>query len=209
MSLSIVLFTGSNAANQHGLWVTDGTAAGTHELAVSGAFSGGLFNWFPGGDNPDFTRFNGEVLFQGKDTSGNLGLWVTDGTAAGTHKLTGISGANSGGIFVLTGFANFHPAACRLSRGEVGFSGVRAAGHGGLWVTDGTAAGTHEVTGGVGPESMTVFNGEVLFQGDNGGGGLGLWVTDGTAAGTHALAVSGASPFGLVSGKPDFTIFNG
>jgi ELWxxDGT repeat protein len=218
MGVSIVVFNGMNSANQHGLWVTDGTAAGTHELTgISGVSSGGLFNWFPGGYNPDFTSFNGEVLFQGKDTSGNLGLWVTDGTAAGTHELTGISGANSGGIFILTGFGDVSPPGFTIFTGEALFRGVDAAGQAGLWVTDGTAAGTHEVTGisgtssgGVSPESMTVFNGEVLFEGSNGGGQLGLWVTDGTAAGTHALAVSGANSFGLLSGQPpDFTIFNG
>jgi ELWxxDGT repeat protein len=166
MSVSIVLFNGLNAANQHGLWVTDGTAAGTHELTgISGASSGGLFNWFPGGYNPDFTSFNGEVLFQGKDTSGNLGLWVTDGTAAGTHELTGISGANSGGIFILTGFGDVPPPDFTTFNGELLFRGVDAAGQAGLWVTDGTAAGTHEITGiggassgGVSPQSMTVLN---------------------------------------------------
>jgi ELWxxDGT repeat protein len=214
MSLSIVLFNGSNAAN--GLWVTDGTAAGTHELAVTGASAGGLFNWFPGGYNPDFTSFNGEVLFQGKDASGKLGLWVTDGTAAGTHELTGISGANSfGGLFILTGFGDVPPPDFTIFNGEVLFRGVNAAGNAGLWVTDGTAAGTHELTGisGAGslsPESMTVFNGQVLFKGHNNGGRLGLWVTDGTAAGTHELAVSGANSFGLLADQsPDFTIFNG
>src|SRR5262249_12524568 len=166
MSLSIVLFTGSNAANQHGLWVTDGTAAGTHELAVSGAFSGGLFNWFPGGDNPDFTSFNGAVLFQGKDTSGNLGLWATDRTAAGTHELT-INGAIADGIFI----GGTRPPDFTIFNGEVLFRGVNAAFQAGLWVTDGTAAGTHEVASGGGLDSMAVFNGAGLFEGGNGRGG--------------------------------------
>ena len=50
------------------------------------------------GGNPDFTAFNGEVLFDGTDAAGDLGLWVTNGTAAGTHELTGISGAYTGGL---------------------------------------------------------------------------------------------------------------
>jgi ELWxxDGT repeat protein len=42
--------------------------------------------------------FNGEVLFNGLDTAGDASLWVTNATAAGTHELTGISGANAAGL---------------------------------------------------------------------------------------------------------------
>jgi ELWxxDGT repeat protein len=38
------------------------------------------------------------VLFNGFDAAGKQGLWVTDGTTAGTHEITGISGANSNGL---------------------------------------------------------------------------------------------------------------
>jgi hypothetical protein len=39
---------------------------------------------------------NGELMFAGADTSGLFGLWESDGTAAGTHELTGITGAFTG-----------------------------------------------------------------------------------------------------------------
>ena len=50
-------------------------------------------------DPSDLTVFNNEVLFNGFDTTANTsffdgdypnGLWVTDGTAAGTHELNGM-----------------------------------------------------------------------------------------------------------------------
>ena len=42
--------------------------------------------------NPfDFTVFNGKALFNGVDTANNLGLWTTDGTAAG--RMFGKTGA--------------------------------------------------------------------------------------------------------------------
>jgi len=48
MGVSIVLLNGTNSANQHGLWVSDGTAAGTHELTgISGANSGGALQLVP------------------------------------------------------------------------------------------------------------------------------------------------------------------
>jgi ELWxxDGT repeat protein len=43
--------------------------------------------------NADLVVFNNKVLFAGLDASNQTELWVTDGTAAGTHELTGISGA--------------------------------------------------------------------------------------------------------------------
>src|SRR5205807_325055 len=113
-----------DASSKLGLWQTDGTAAGTHELTgISGANVGGL------GLTPrDITVFKGKVLFNGLDASGVLGLWVTDGTAAGTHELTGISGASATGInpFYLTVF-----------NGQVLFEGQNASGRLSLWATDG------------------------------------------------------------------------
>jgi len=37
-------------------------------------------------------------FFVGRSTLTNYGLWVTDGTGAGTHELTGIDGANASGV---------------------------------------------------------------------------------------------------------------
>lgn len=80
--------TGVAGINVPGLWVTDGTAAGTTEIGglknagISSAYSGGMLGY-----PPDFTLFNSGVLFQAQDKVGNLGLWVTDGTAAGTSEL--------------------------------------------------------------------------------------------------------------------------
>jgi ELWxxDGT repeat protein len=153
-----VLLAGTDAANQLGLWVTDGTAAGTHELSgISGAYAGGIFaTHFP----PSFTIFNGEVLFEGTDANGQVGLWVTNGTVAGTHELTDIKGANTSG-------AGLNPESLTTLKGEVLFRGVDANGEVGLWVTNGTSAGTHEITnisgafnqlGGLNPVGLTVVS---------------------------------------------------
>jgi ELWxxDGT repeat protein len=85
-----VLFNGLDSSDQSGLWVTNGTAAGTHELTdIKGADPSGL-------SPTDFTVFKNEVLFEGYDLSGERGLWVTNGTVAGTHEITGITGAFTG-----------------------------------------------------------------------------------------------------------------
>src|SRR5205823_2807281 len=90
------------------------------------------------------------------------------------------------------------------------FRGFNASGITGLWVTDGTANGTYELTGiagvsssGLAPSGFTVFNGQVLFAGSDASGASGLWITDGTAAGTTKLASTGYQ-FGLAPSS--FTI---
>jgi ELWxxDGT repeat protein len=181
------LFNGANTAGDLGLWVTNGTATGTLELTgIAGTATTGV-------DPTDMAVFNSSVLFNGVDASGDAGLWVTNGTAAGTHELTGIVGANTTGN-------GLNPTDLTVFGGKVLFSGLDASGDMGLWVTNGTAAGTEELTGitgadpsGLAPSDLTVYNGEVLFCGLDQSGRPQLWVTNGTAAGTHELTVKGAS----------------
>jgi ELWxxDGT repeat protein len=189
-----VLFNGNYGPDGPGLWVTDGTTQGTHEITgISGASPDGLNPRGP-------TVFNNEVLFEGTDANGNNGLWVTDGTAQGTQELTGIVGASSSGVvWGAAGNPDF-----TVLNNEVLFTGVDASGLVGLWVTDGTAQGTHELTGisganpseGLTPYYLTLSNNEVLFAGLDANNKFGLWETDGTAQGTHEI-VSGDSNFGI------------
>jgi ELWxxDGT repeat protein len=144
---SEVVFDGTNKFGVQSLWLTDGTAADTHEIVgVGGAPAGGIFT---GGFFPDFIAYNGKVLFQGEDASGNANLWVTDGTASGTQELTGISGAYTGGLFSQSVNPSFNPS-FTIFNGQVLFSGTDATGNVDLWVTNGTAVGTHEVFGSLG-----------------------------------------------------------
>jgi hypothetical protein len=131
-----VLFEGTDASGHAGFWETNGTADGTYELTgvPNGAFS-----------PADFTLFNNEVLFQGQDTSLLYGIWETTGTAAGTTEIggfgsTGIHGASSSGLLQ----SSFDPD-FTVFNGEVLFEGVDASGDHGLWMTNGTAAGTTEI----------------------------------------------------------------
>jgi ELWxxDGT repeat protein len=201
-----VLFQGTDTSGAIGLWVTDGTVAGTHEVTgIIGASSTGFLK---GVNSTDFTVFNGEVLFEGINASGSQGLWITDGTAAATHEITGISGAFTGTYGGLTGF---HPGNFTVYNNKVLFSASDTTFGGGadqLWITDGTAAGTHELIGISGasfnlfPEDMTLFNGKVLFAGQDSAFHMGLWITDGTVTGTHEITNA------VEVVNPDFTLFN-
>jgi ELWxxDGT repeat protein len=75
------LFSGLDTAQRTGLWVTNGTSAGTSELSVahSQLFSQGVDN---------LTVLGSKVLFVATDVNFNSTLWVTDGTGAGTSELS-------------------------------------------------------------------------------------------------------------------------
>jgi hypothetical protein len=166
------------------------------------------------------------ALFAGLDAQGTTGLWVTDGSAAGTHEIgglgnAGISGVSQGGL---------RPSNFTIFNGKVLFSGIDAKGASTLWVTDATAAGTHEI-GGLGnagisgansqfglltsnPIDLTVFKSNVLFRGFDANDFGSLWTTDGTPAGTQEVGglrnigipgTSASVPFSPYS----FTVFNG
>ena len=86
------------------------------------------------------------------------------------------------------------------------FKGYDTNDHSNLWVTDGTSAGTSELTvagaysSGLNPLDITAFGSKALFEGHDASSHVGLWVTDGTAAGTSELTVAGAFSGGLFSG---------
>ena len=69
------LFIATNAAGHTGLWIADGTVAGTVELSVRGAYARGLQPY-------DLTLLGAKILFDGADASGNFSPWATDGTPA-------------------------------------------------------------------------------------------------------------------------------
>lgn len=136
MTTPKAVFRGTDASGHLNLWVTDGTAAGTSELTVAGAYSGGLLYTTSAFINPDFTVLGAEVLFDGYDASGHYNLWITDGTSPGTKELP-IAGASSNGLF----YGGGSPLFTVLGRKAL-FAGVDTSLHVNLWVTDGSSAGT-------------------------------------------------------------------
>ena len=207
-----VFFSGYDASGRVGLWETNGTAAGTYELSVAGAATVGQNLGAPGLYPSDFTVFNDQMLFSGNDARSQTGLWVTNGTAAGTHEVTGIAGASTAGV-------GLDPSDLTVYNGEVLFSGIDSSGLYGLWVTNGTAAGTHELAGiageattgpGLLPHNLTNLNGEILFAGRDSSGLYELWVTNGTAAATHELTgIAGAQTSGVGLDPSYFAVYNG
>lgn len=125
---------------------------------------------------------DGVSYFSATDPAHGTELWRTDGTPAGTYRVTD----------VCAGRCSSYPTPARIFRGEVyfsandGFSGIE------LWATDGTPGGERRVRdlcGGPCSSSPEFFEeaGGSLFFFASIGPRLQLWKTDGTRDGTVRL----------------------
>jgi ELWxxDGT repeat protein len=143
-----------------------------------------------------FTKVNEELLFfVADDGTHGIELWVSDGTAGGTHMVKDIIPPTAG------------PTASPYGLRAVGdklFFGVPDGVHGGeLWVSDGTEAGTHIVKdindgsddGYLGHNGSIAAGNTLYFRATDGSSGEELWVSDGTEDGTVRVAdlAAGAS----------------
>ena len=176
------------------LWVTDGTAAGT---VLVKDINPGLAN-----SNPlKLTALgNGLVVFGADNGTTGIEPWVTDGTAAGTKLIKNLDSGSGSSLFApIKGTSGY--GFTSLGDGRAVFaasvSGI------GVWITDGTSAGTTllrlvNTPGGNGFGSVDSFAsagpGKVIFTMNDGVSGTQPWITDGTTAGTVLLASSSSLP---------------
>jgi ELWxxDGT repeat protein len=192
------------------LWVSDGTAAGTHPIDVPRGFFG------------EAVALGDRLIFELQVGSAPWPLWVSDGTDGGTHQLVDLPVGGGrlltpGGPFVY--FVVGSAGGDELWRtdgtpeGTVRVSALGAAAHvremaadGGrvfltvfteesgeeLWVSAGGVteplADLRPGPAGSGPAHLRVVDGRLYFAADDGSSGQELWGSDGTAAGTGRVA---------------------
>lgn len=173
-----VYFNASSETHGRELWVTDGTSEGTR-LVID--LWPGTSSSIRRNDELPIAEFNGRALFIGNDGINGRELWITDGTAVGTERLTNINATPEGNSHFGNEFFVWNNV-CYFHAGESSY-------HAELWRTDGTVAGTYEVkdlrTGYPGyPSRFIEMGGKLYFQA-RGNSALGnLYTTDGTAEGT-------------------------
>ena len=127
---------------------------------------------------------HGQRLYFLASSSKGDELWITDGTAKGTRRLTDFATPR-----VL--YFNLLPSP---QAGPLIFTAWDEA-HGlELWTSDGTAQGTRLLRDicpgrcyGTSPSQFVLQHGNLYFEGNDGVRGGEGWMTDGTAAGTHLV----------------------
>jgi ELWxxDGT repeat protein len=185
-------FSASDGLHANELWRSNGTASGT---ALVKAIDGpGLTPDMPSTID-HLTALGNQVFFTVDDGVHGNEVWISDGTAAGTHLLVDINkgqdlppgtdgvGSNADD-FVVVG-------------NDVFFTAEDATHGRELWVSDGTSNGTYlvrdldpfnTVPDSIGPTDLTAYNGQVYFYASDGLHGRELWTTDGSKDGTRMVA---------------------
>jgi ELWxxDGT repeat protein len=166
------------------LWTSDGSETGTRRVRS--------FAWNSAGvdDHPRLlTALGTRVFFLARgEENGDEELWRSDGTPAGTQRVTDFAAPNP---FVPTGFL-------KVLDGALYFVADDVSGGEDLFRSDGTVAGTRRVTdfgfaypfgqGAIGPEQLTKAGGRLFFLATDGLTGWRIWTSGGTPATTAPLA---------------------
>jgi ELWxxDGT repeat protein len=180
------LFTATDGSAS-GLWISDGTAAGTQFLSPA-SFITDPFRTIPSGiqlgDSLVYAGYAGYVSNQTAE------LWRTDGTSAGTIPLLDFGrGGFGGGSQVARCGAGF------VRMGDKAYFGVSAPDGQKLFRTDGTPAGTMEIGSFPGAAcAMASQPGVVFFRSSEPNASGTLWRSNGEPGGHEPVRDMGGSP---------------
>lgn len=162
------LVTTFNNAGRIEIWSSDGTASGTKRLSELPD------PYFP-------VTVGSHVFFSAADADSMGSPYVTDGTTAGTTRLTS-------SLQTATGSSNISPIAATDTHAF--FEADNVVDGRDLYATDGTAGGTFrltsatEITRGGGYTTMSSLGGVMYFSMSDAAHGSELWRSDGTPSGT-------------------------
>ena len=154
---AILSFFEARDSDGVGLWVSDGTTAGTRFLTTQSGV-------------PDVA---GDLVFYWTSN----GLWRSDGTPEGTERIFNRSNSPRVRWWTTSGDKVFFA----VGKQREGFA---------LWQSDGTLEGTKRVSSSQDVSQLREFNGQVYFTQPHDDFGQELWRTDGTPEGTQLIDIA-------------------
>ncbi|HXU45158.1 MAG TPA: hypothetical protein VN783_06510, partial [Thermoanaerobaculia bacterium] len=131
--------------------------------------------------NPPLLAAGPRAYFTGcaGSSGATCALWTTDGTAAGTRRLTNPTFFDRLSEVLTPPGSNRSFLVLDRDRGNE------------LWTSNGTPAGTGRVRiGAARPRELTAFSGRIFFFADGGGASGALFSSDGTMAGTRRIGAA-------------------
>lgn len=186
-------FSATDADHGEELWVTNGTAEGTHMVKdINPGLATSDIQWI--------TRFNDKVVFTATDGENGYEPWISDGTEEGTYMLKDIHELESSNA---VGYCQLNESHLIFYAMDFDSEMVVDGGMKYLWITDGTEDGTklvkavdcqfpgQEENDNRWGANMRVGR-RVFFKAEEADKegvthGVELWVTDGTEEGTYLV----------------------
>jgi ELWxxDGT repeat protein len=190
-----LLFTASDGIHGQELWKSDGTAAGTVMVDDIGPGSASA-------DPSDLTNVNGTLFFAANDGIHGNELWKSDGTAAGTVMIKNLWPGGYTGYYGGYYINSSNPSNLTSINGTLFFTAHSATNNSALYKSDGTAAGTVELTTGGNPGNLTNVTGTLFFAAGDATHGTELWKSDGTIAGTTLVKDIAPGGSSVTTGSP-------
>jgi ELWxxDGT repeat protein len=175
-----VFFVANDGLHGYELWVTNGTAAGTHMVKDihHGSSSSSVYAM----------TAVGKALFFGANDGNGPGLWKSDGSKTGTTRVSDTAP-------IKYSYPYGDPVVFTAVIGSTLFFAADDGQHGPeLWRSDGSSDGTsmvadiNEGAAGSYPSHLTSIGGVLYFTADDGQHGFEPWASDGTEEGTAILA---------------------
>ncbi len=166
------------------LWKTDGTEAGTVQVADIFAGDRTEESSSPSG----LTVLGGNILFTANDGIHGFELWRSDGTAAGTAMVADINPGNESSV-------GFWPYGQQpIIKGSIYFAATDGSSGNELWKSDSSSTGTKRVAdinpgpNGSAPRELTVVGETLFFVAVGPNGRYGIWTSDGSNNGTQLVS---------------------
>jgi ELWxxDGT repeat protein len=177
-----LVFSVKEAGNSWSLWRSDGSVNGTTRMKD---FADSLLNLSFAQPKP--VLLNGSVFFFTVSTAGNVLVWKTDGTTAGTLVVKNILPSD------ILNAPDGMPLSVVSLNGHIYFSSLTNDSTAVLWKTDGTNAGTipvftfHSDEAYIFVPTLGTIGNQLLLQGYDSENGYELWMSDGTTNGTRMI----------------------